>query len=152
MPEHTREEKLQLLNDMIHGIPFAMLATTDSKGMIHSRPMASQQGDFDGTLWFISHGKTAKCLEIQKDQRVNVAFAEPDENRFVSMSGTAELVQNPVKLKELWNPWYKAWFPLGFEDPDLILLKVTVLQADYWDAARSVIRVSGIEEKLDLAA
>jgi hypothetical protein len=29
---------------------------------------------------------------------------------------------------------------------------VTITHAEYWDATRSVIRVSGIDEKLDLAA
>jgi general stress protein 26 len=152
MADHTREEKLQLLNEMIQGIPYAMLSTIDDTGEIHSRPMAAQQADFDGTLWFITRVKTAKCLEIQKDKRVNVSYAEPDENRFVSMSGTAEIVQDHEKLKALWTPWYKAWFVQGVDDPQLTLIRVNITHAEYWDATRSVIRVSGIDEKLDLAA
>jgi general stress protein 26 len=152
MADHTREEKLQLLDEMIQGIPYAMLSTIDDAGEIHSRPMAAQQSSFDGTLWFLTRGKTAKCLEIRKDKRVNVSYAEPDENRFVSMSGNAEVIHDDAKLKALWSPLYKAWFPNGVDDPELSLIRVTITHAEYWDATRSVIRVSGIDEKLDLAA
>lgn len=149
---HTRTEKLRLLNEMIRCIPYAMLITVDPEGHIVSRPMAAQQTEFDGTLWFLSRAKTAKCLQIEKDRRVNVTFAEPDENRFVSMSGIADVHKDERKTSELWNPWYKVWFPQGIKDPELTLIRVQIRKAEYWDSTRSVITISGIDEKLDLAA
>ena len=139
MAETNAESKAQTiekLNLLIKDIKIAMLTTLD-KGVLRSRPMATQETDFDGELWFFTSRQTHKAEEIEKDNRVNVSYAEPDDNRYVSMSGTAELVDDRAKIEEFWRPGYLAWFPKGLEDPNLILLKVSVEQAEYWDATSS---------------
>lgn len=132
----TREETLEKLNLLIKDIKIAMLTTIDGN-VFRSRPMATQEAEFDGELWFFTSRLTHKAEEIEKDNRVNVAYAAPEDNRYVSMSGTAEIVETRVKIEELWNPLYLAWFPKGLDDENLILLKVSVEQAEYWDAASS---------------
>ena len=70
---------------------------------------------------------------------VNVAYADPEDQTYVSVSGTARLVKDKAKLKELWSPIYKTWFPQGLRDPDVTLLKVDVTEAEYWDSPGNVI-------------
>ena len=70
---------------------------------------------------------------------MNLAYAEPADQLFVSVSGRANLVRDKDKAKELWTPAMKAWFPKGPEDPDLALLKVSVEKAEYWDTPSSTI-------------
>jgi general stress protein 26 len=132
----SRVEIIEKLNLLIKDIKIAMLTTIDS-GVLRSRPMATQEAEFDGELWFFTSRRTHKAEEIEKDNRVNVNFSEPEDNRFVSMSGTCELVDDRAKIEELWAPAYLAWFPKGLEDENLILMKVTVEQAEYWDATSS---------------
>ncbi|MBS1795145.1 MAG: pyridoxamine 5'-phosphate oxidase family protein [Acidobacteria bacterium] len=134
----NRKETLEKLNELIKDIEIAML-TTISGGKLHSRPMATQEAEFDGDLWFFTSKQTHKAGEIAKDNRVNVSYSEPEDNRFVSMSGTAELVDDREKIEELWSPVYEAWFPKGLEDPNIVLLKVTVDCAEYWDANSSTL-------------
>ena len=45
-----------------------------------------------------------------------------------------ELVRDHAKTKQLWKPVYQTWFPKGIEDPNLILLKVHIQEAEYWSA------------------
>ncbi len=132
----NRKETIEKLNELIKNIKIAMLTTNDN-GSLRSRPMATQDTEFDGALWFFTSNLTHKAEEIEKDNRVNVSYSEPDDNRFISMSGTAELVDDREKIEELWSPVYQAWFPKGLDDPNIILLKVTVEQAEYWDATSS---------------
>ena len=101
--------------------------------------MSTQEFEFDGDLWFFSSSNTHKVEEIAKDDRVNVAYSKPADNTYVSLSGRAVVINDPAKIKELWNPILKAWFPEGLEDPNLCLLKVSVEQAEYWDAPSSKI-------------
>ena len=78
------------------------------------------------------------------DQRVNLAYSDAASQRYVSVTGNCELVRDRVKAKELWNPAYKAWFPKGIEDPNLILLRVLILEAEYWDAAQGhMVKLTG---------
>jgi general stress protein 26 len=128
---------IETLRDLIKGIRFAMLTTIDEEGFLHSRPMATQQAEFDGDLWFFTGAASPKVGEVQRDERVNLSYADPDDNRYVSLSGAARLVRDPVKAKELWNPALKAWFPDGLDDPNLALLRVRVEKAEYWDSPSS---------------
>ncbi|HEX8368117.1 MAG TPA: pyridoxamine 5'-phosphate oxidase family protein [Pyrinomonadaceae bacterium] len=136
--EDKRQESIRKLNDLIKDVEVAMLTTIDW-GILRSRPMQTQEFDFDGDLWFFTSSETHKTEEIEKDRRVNVSYAAPDSNTYVSVTGTAEIVKDRAKIEELWNPIYKAWFPDGLEDPNLVLLKVGVEQAEYWDSPSSTL-------------
>ncbi len=123
------------INELIKGIEFAMLTTIRPDGSLHSCPMATQQVDRDGVVWFFSGNNTEKVEAIKTDSRVNLAYSDAGGQRYVSITGHAELVRDHVKAKELWNPLYQTWFPKGIEDPNLILLKIHILDAEYWDGA-----------------
>ena len=136
--QDKRQESIEKLNELINDIQTAMLTTIDG-GVLRSRPMATQEAEFDGTLFFLTGADTHKDEEIKKDNRVNVSYAEPSDNIYVSVSGTAQTYHDQAKIDELWNPFYKAWFPEGQTDPNIRVLKVTVEQAEYWDSSSSTI-------------
>lgn len=133
-----REESIEKLQDLIEGIDFCMLTTMDG-GHLRSRPMSTQQFEFDGDLWFFTSDNTHKIDEIENDNRVNVSYSKPDDNVYVSVSGRAKVVKDRTKIEELWSPILKAWFPDGLDDPNLCLLKIPVEQAEYWDSPSSKI-------------
>ena len=136
--EDKRQESIKKVNDLIKDVQVAMLTTIDW-GVLRSRPMQTQEAEFEGDLWFFTSSDTHKTDEIEKDRRVNVSYASPADNSYVSVSGMAEIVKDRAKIEELWNPIYKAWFPKGLDDPTLCLLKVSVEQAEYWDSSSSTI-------------
>lgn len=135
----TREEAITKLYELIKDIDFAMMTTVDTDGVLRSRPMSTQETESDDALWFFTSDKTHKTEEIEKDNRVNLSYASPNDNAYVSVSGTAEIVRDKAKMEELWNPILKAWFPDGLETPGICLLKVTAEQAEYWDSSNSKI-------------
>jgi general stress protein 26 len=128
---------IEKLRELIKDIRIAMLTTVDQDGSLRSRPMGTQQSELDGDLWFFTSQSSAKIQEVEREHQVNVSYAAPDDQRYVSVSGTARLVRDPAKAKELWNPFLKTWFPKGLDDPDLALLKVEVKKAEYWDSPSS---------------
>lgn len=135
MSHHTgREEDIARLRELIKGIKFAMLTTVETDGSLRSRPMTVQETEFDGDLWFFTEADAPKVDEIQHDRQVNVALAAPDDQRYISLSGTARLVRDVQKQRELWSEPNKIWFPNGPEDPNLALLKVSVTRAEYWES------------------
>ena len=121
------------LATMIRGIKVAMLTTVGADGTLRSRPMAAQDAEFDGTLWFFTQAGSAKMSEIRQYPQVNASYASPEDHRYVSLSGRASVVQDPDKMRELWSPAHRAWFPQGLDDPELVLLRVDVDKAEYWD-------------------
>ncbi|MFN8419804.1 MAG: pyridoxamine 5'-phosphate oxidase family protein [Anaerolineae bacterium] len=110
-------ENVEKLRELIKDVDIAMLTTMDQDGSLRSRPMGTQDFEFDGDLWFFTSVDTAKVSEIKTENRVNVSYAAPDRNRYISVSGTATLINDKAKMKEYWSPIYKIYFPDGLEDP-----------------------------------
>ena len=133
----TSSNEFQHLASLIRGIKTAMLTTASADGSLRSRPMATLEAKFDGTLWFFTRADAPKVGEVQQEGQVNVSYADADGQRFVSVSGRATLVLDREKIQELWNPIYKTWFPKGLDDPQIAVLRVDTEQAEYWDAQSS---------------
>ncbi|MBD2605036.1 pyridoxamine 5'-phosphate oxidase family protein [Scytonema hofmannii FACHB-248] len=130
-----QNQKIEKLRELVKDIDCGMLTTIDDDGTLHSRPMSTNGViESDGTLWFFTYAPSHKVDEIEHHEQVNVSFAAPNKQSYVSMSGTAQLVKDRNKIEELWKPELKAWFPKGLDEPDIGLIKVNVVKAEYWDA------------------
>lgn len=133
------------LKSMIQDIEFAMLTTVSDDGSLHSRPMGNLKlDDFSGTLWFFSKKNSFKNQDIANDQHVNLAYSQPKNHQYVSVCGRAFVSEDKEKMKKLWNPMLKAWFPDGLEDPEISLIGVNVDSAEIWDSpGSSVVQLMG---------
>ncbi|HYD32002.1 MAG TPA: pyridoxamine 5'-phosphate oxidase family protein [Azospirillaceae bacterium] len=131
------DQAAEKLWDMIKDFRVCMLTTTDEDGTLRSRPMAGWQDAFDGTLWFMTRASSHKVDEIAGHHEVNLAYAEPDKEHYVSVSGWGEIVRDKDKIHQLWREYLTTWFPKGLDDPDIALLKVRVEKAEYWDQPSS---------------
>jgi len=132
--ELSGEEGKKKIAELVKGIHIAMMTTEAIDGTMSSRPMAVQDKPFDGTLWFLTRSTSEKIGEIEQDRHVLLTFAEPSDSKYLALKGRASASQDRTKIKELWNPMYKAWFPKGEDDPEIAVLKVTVTDGDYWEA------------------
>jgi general stress protein 26 len=121
----------QKIAELAKGIDFAMLTTVDETGTFVSRPMAQRDTDVDGNVWFLSSRDSRKVAHITADPRVGVALTSRDV--WVSLTGTAEILEDAEKAAELWSPQMEGWFPQGPEDPSVVVVKVTGETAEYWD-------------------
>lgn len=126
--------EIRQLTELIKGISTAMLTTVCSDGTLRSRPMATQDAESDGTLWFFTRADVPKTGEVREQGQVNVCYSDAERQRYVSISGRAVLVLNRQMIEQLWNTTYEAWFPLGLNDPQIALLRVDPEQAEYWDS------------------
>ena len=137
-PTPTHATSFARLSELIKDINIAMLTTVTEDGTMRSRPMGTQQIDLiDGTIWFFTSCESPKTDEILHQQQVNLAYASIEKQRYVSIAGRAHIIRDRAKTKELWKPPAKLWLPQGAEDPSLVLLRVDVIAAEYWDSPSS---------------
>lgn len=136
MTTKTPEKTLWTL---IKDIKFAMVTHRHTDGQLHSAPLTTQnKAEDEGTAlyFFISHkSEMAGC--IANDGNVNVAYAHPGDDRYVSVSGHGAIVEDQTKKDYLFNAIAKAWFPGGATDPNLALLKIDIGHVEYWDSKDS---------------
>jgi general stress protein 26 len=146
---NSNDDTLEALGKRIRDIRSAMLTTLDDNGLPWSRPMITREMDEEGNLWFFTKRDSIKVQNIVKNNRVNVAYAKPDDALYVSVTGVATVVDDMEKKRTLWNPFVKAWFPDGLDDPDLVLLKISPERAEYWEGPSTKIgRAVSIVAKL----
>jgi general stress protein 26 len=120
------------------------MTTAAGDGSFDSRPMATQKTEFDGTLWFLTRRESDKVREMADDDHVSLLYEDPGDSKYVAVKGRATVSRDRAKIHELWNPMYKAWFPQGEDDPAISVVKVTVSEAQYWEASSSKL-VMGIK-------
>jgi general stress protein 26 len=123
--------------ELIKEIKIALMVTTADGGKLHGRPMAAMNKDFSGDLWFASREGAPKLGEIADHAQVLLAYSEPKDQNYISISGSAQSVRDTAKVKELWSEAMRVWFPKGPDDPSITLIKVSVETAEYWDAPSS---------------
>lgn len=129
----------QTLWDLIKDIKFGMLTHRHTNGELHSHPLTTQNKSEDAgsTLYFFISQKSELAQRIVQDGNVNVSYAHPGHDSYVSVSGRGTIVEDQTKKDYLFSPLARAWFPLGSSDPDLALLKVDIGHAEYWDVTES---------------
>ncbi|NDP49180.1 MAG: pyridoxamine 5'-phosphate oxidase family protein [Sulfuriferula multivorans] len=125
--------------DLIKDIRFGMLTHRHNDGMLYSHPLTTQNKSLDqaSVLYFFIFEKSELANGLRQDGNVNVSYASPDDDRYVSIAGVARVTHDPAKVEQLWSPAAQDWFPDGPTDPDLALLAVEIRHAEYWDVEES---------------
>lgn len=121
----------QTLEKLLHSFSTAMLVTRSVDGTLRSRPMAIARVDQTDDVWFVTDIESGKVDEIDSDPVVNVALQ--NGSQYVSLSGTAAIIQDRMLLEEMWQEAWRVWFPKGKDDPNISLLRVRTTEGEYWD-------------------
>jgi general stress protein 26 len=135
--EYNHQAATEKLRSLISKGSICMMATTNDEGKISSRPMTTIDIDNDGTIWFFTSEQSGKVEEQEQDSSVYLMYSDPGKQTYIHINGYSESIHDKEKIKQLWTPALKAWFPQGAEDPNLCLLKVKVEEAHYWDSSSS---------------
>lgn len=119
------------LVELIKDIRIAMFTTVGSEGHLTARPMAQQETEFDGDLWFFVESDSRTAQNLAANPQANVSLSS--NSTWISLSGKGVVVHDVEKAKELWNSWVEAWLPQGPEGENVALIKFEAQTAEYWN-------------------
>ena len=149
MTMQVEQGSLERLRKMIKDVKYALLTTAAADGSLHSRPLTTLDWDFDGVAWFLVPRDSRLASELTRSPDVNLAYASPEEDTFISLAGRAQVQQNPARARELWNRWAEMFFPDGPESPEVGVLRVEIRSAEYWTGPNDLIeKVTGAAKAL----
>jgi general stress protein 26 len=140
--KRAASNKLQQLQAWIRGIETAMLTTEDRLGHLRSRPMVALDATPDDALWFFSDASSAKIDDIHGHHNVNLSYSDPASGRFVSVTGRARIMRDRARMTELWSGKLKNWFSKGPDDPEIVLLRVEIFEAELWQSGERSMEVN----------
>ena len=120
--------ELERFYSLVDEIEVAMMTTRRKDGHLESRAMATQRQAAGADLWFVSRDDTTKIRDLQADPHINLAYYKARTKEWVSVSGTARISRDRSKIRELYEPTWKVWFPDqggdrtgGPDDPRILL-------------------------------
>jgi general stress protein 26 len=113
----------------------AMVVTHCGDGAtIRARPMAARPEIDDNAIYFLTDADAPKDYEIADNSNVCLAFADPKNNRYVSVTGTAEVFTNAALAERVWKPFDRAFWN-DADDPRIRVIRVTPEQGEYWEGS-----------------
>jgi general stress protein 26 len=139
--QHSSEDATVSDNDrvweLIKKIGICMFASWDGQEL-QARPMAAYVRADEHAIFFLADARHHKEDDIRTYDKVCLAFSDISAQNYVSIAGSAEVLVDRVKIGELWGLPAKAWWSSP-DDPNIRLLKVTPIDAQYWDAPGSTV-------------
>lgn len=138
MPDASDADRVY---DFIDDISICML-TTKSGRALRARPMHAKVDRTSGAITFLTDARHHKDDEIAADPEVCLAFAKPNSQDYVSVSGKAEISNDRGAIEERFSEMAKVWFPDGPQDPNVRMLVVHPQQAEFWDGKANPIAVA----------
>ena len=129
----TADNAVEKIREIAKDANICMFVTDLSNLPLAGRPMATQEVDEEGNIWFISDQNSNKNKEIDNDSKVQLFYSHTSNYEYLSIFGSAEIINDRSKIEELWTPMAKTWFKEGVDDPNIRLIKVKPEDAYYWD-------------------
>jgi general stress protein 26 len=127
--------------DLVESIEFCMLISKRGQAL-RARPMRAIVDRDDGLISFLTDARAHKDEEVAAEPEVCLAFAKPNSNAYVSISGAARVTDDRALVKTYWDENAKTWFPDGPEDPHIRVLTVAPREAEFWDGTSNPIAVA----------
>src|SRR4029450_11529391 len=109
------------IRDLLRQSEVAMLLTLGS-GEVHAgRPMLPLWLPEDPNIYFLTHRDSRKVAQVSKRPQVALTFITA--GFYFVVLGLAYAAPDPVLIRRLWHPTYRAWFPDGAGDREAAALR-----------------------------
>ena len=138
-PEQNREdlagpEAVTKIRELVKAAGTGFFCTAIQSGRpVPTRPMAVQEVDDQGRLWFMSASDSHQNRENAKDSAVQLLFQGSSYSEFLSLYGHATISTDKALIEKFWKPTLKTWFTEGKDDPRITVISVQPLEGYYWD-------------------
>ena len=128
---------LSVARQYIKNIRYCALVTIDSSGYPHVRTMDPFQPDKNWVIWLATIPKSRKVNEIRNNPKVTLYFTGNKGEGYVSIIGTASLVNNQSKKDSLWKDEWSRFYKNRKED--YLLIKVVPKRLEVIDFRHGII-------------
>lgn len=129
MDRETREEFWHAFEDS----PFIMMRLEGSSE--HAEPMTAQlDRDANHAIWFFA----GRDNRIARGGKAMGQFVGKGHEVFACIDGVLVEETDRTVFEKHWNNAVEAWFPGGKTDPNVIMLRLDIHDAEVWIADLSI--------------
>ena len=130
---------LQLARSLIGDLTFCVAATHGEDGDISARIIQPLPLDEDWTVNTITNRRCRKVREVERSGRMTLLYEHDQDKSYVSLIGSAQIVEDRELKRAIWKPGHNRWNPHGPDDPDTVFLRLLTDRIELWSAVHGVL-------------
>jgi general stress protein 26 len=119
----SRAELIAAARETITAARYCALITLDSSGRPQARTLDPFPPDGNMVVWLATNPRSRKVAEIGRNPRVTLYYFDREGQAYVTISGTARLVNDPKEKAKRWKDEWKDFYPDRTRDYLLIVVK-----------------------------
>jgi len=125
--------------ELIEEIGLCMLVSHDGNDdQLRARPMSAHPRRDEDAIYFLTDLRNHKDDEIEINENVCLCFGDNGSYKYVSVTGTANLLDDRARVAELWSMAARAFWE-SKDDPNIRILKVRPALAEFWDSPGKIV-------------
>ncbi len=110
-------------------------------------PMTAQlDKDANSAIWFF----TGRDNHLAEMGPATCTFAGKDHGMFARFEGTLVEENSRERLDKQWSNFVEAWFPGGKDDPNLLMLRMDLGEAELWSGDQSMLTTAKMALGMDV--
>jgi general stress protein 26 len=106
-----RDRLIQVAREIMTSARYCALVTLDAGGAPHVRAMDPFEPDEAMVVWLATRPSTRKVEEIRGNDRVALYYFDADSQGYVTLTGSARLVDDPGEKARRWKEEWAAFYP-----------------------------------------
>jgi len=122
---------------LIEKIEICMFASRDGDA-IRARPMRAIPREAENAVYLLTDTDGHKESEIAANNHVSLIFAEPAHGKFLTVTGTARVLNDRTLIADLWNTDAEAFWE-NADDPRVRAVEVTPLDGQFWEGPHGIV-------------
>lgn len=131
-----RDTLIAAARQIMESAHLCALVTLDESGQPRARAMDPFSPEDDMTVWLGTNRKTRKVQDIKNDSRVTLFYLDPNGKGYVSLYGTARVVEDPEEIARRWKAEWSQYYP--DREKSYILIEVTPSRLEVVNYSRGV--------------
>ena len=109
--EAERGKLIAAAREIMAEARYCALITVDANGQVQARTMDPFAPDQNMVVWLATNPRSRKVSEIGKNPRVVLYYFDLPTQSYVTISGTARLVDDPREKARHWKDEWKDFYP-----------------------------------------
>ncbi|UCC84440.1 MAG: pyridoxamine 5'-phosphate oxidase family protein [Gemmatimonadota bacterium] len=114
---------LEAAREVMKAAHYCFLVTLDSSGQPQARVMDPFDPEPDMVVWMGTNARSRKVSQLREDGRATLAYYDASGMGYVTLIGSARLVDDLVERRRHWKPEWEPFYSEGPESDDYLLLE-----------------------------
>lgn len=133
-PSH--DQLITAAREVMEAARFCALVTVDEAGLPRARTIDPFPPGSDMVVWLATNPRSRKVEQIRANPHVLLYYFDPEGMGYVTLTGTARLVDDPQEKARRWKEEWAGFYP--DREHDELLIEVTPDRLEVLSAAHGV--------------